>query len=239
MKPSVLKASCKPSRMNNTLWGIKFQSINLFALISFEQFLNSYCVHKESIWFPSAPLSLEGLLERPIHHALCPPSLTLLVGNLAYEPLVPPGLLSFRSVLELELPTLGLRPGLNPFLSRGGVECNYISLRRFQAAYEAHKQLWKIALIIFFSSSESGGWDLRSGYAIEWKWDSICQPLGFLGARQVAPCSEGSHPQGPFQVPLSYLINLSSSGTFFSRHFFFWNSLSFVFFFIHWCMCTC
>lgn len=150
MKPSVLKASCEPSRMNNTLWGIKFQSINLFVLISFEQFLNSYCVHKESIWFPSAPLSLEGHLQWPIHHALCPPSLTLLVGNLAYEPLVPPGRLSLQSVLELELPTLRLRPGLNPFLSRGGVECNYISLHRFQAAYEAQKQLWKIALIIFF-----------------------------------------------------------------------------------------
>lgn len=104
---------------------------------------------------------------QPIHHALCPPSLTLLVGDLPYEPLVPPGLLGLWLVSELELPTLRLRPGLNPFLSRGCVECNYISLRRFQAAYEAQKQLWKIALIIFFSSSESGGWDLRSGYADE------------------------------------------------------------------------
>lgn len=139
----------------------------MFALISFEQYVSSYCVYKESVWFPSAPLSLQGRLEQPIHHALCPPSLTLLVGNLAYEPLVPPGLLSLWSVLELELPTLRLRPGLNPFLSRGGVECNYISLRRFQAANEAQKQLWKIALIIFFSSRESGGWDLRLGCANE------------------------------------------------------------------------
>ena len=111
--------------------------------------------------------SPQGRLEQPIHHALCPPSLTLLVGDLPYEPLVPPGLLGLWLVSELELPTLRLRPGLNLFLSRGGVECNYISLRRFQAAYEAQKQLWKIALIIFFSSSESGGWDLRSGYADE------------------------------------------------------------------------